>query len=581
MIAAARIRRLPQVVADAIAAGEVVERPASVIKELIENSLDAGAAHVDVAVEGGGLVRIEVADDGAGIAAADLALAVARHATSNIARAADLSSVRTLGFRGEALASIAAVSDLRLVSCARGAAAGAELRVRCGEPAPVRTAAAAVGTRVEVCELFATTPARLRFLRSSAAEAAAAMRVVGELALLHPDIAFTCRVDGRVALRTPGGTLRDALRAVYGARSGELLDVDAPGAIAVHGAISTPQGHRGQRALVLAVNGRRVQHRGLQVAVEDAYRGLIPVHRFPYGVVRVDIDPAEVDVNIHPAKREVRFRDERRVFTAVQRACWTVLQGAPVLEAVLGERSSPGPDAGGPNGLTLEDARGTLAFDGDPAAPAEGTTSGTGGGPPNLRSLAPLRAVGQAGGTWLVAESRGGVVLVDPHAAHEKALYAELLDRWSLPGRGGADTQLLLIPLVVACDPARLEAVERNHEFMEACGFQLEVFGRDSVRCTAVPATGGAAASERLVEDLLDALGDARPAPDARRDRVAALVACHCAVRFGDRLDADAQQRLLDRLVATPGGTTCPHGRPALIVLDDAMLRRAFRRPPR
>lgn len=579
MIASARIVRLPQVVADAIAAGEVVERPASVVKELVENALDAGARRIDVSIHGGGLIDLEVSDDGAGIRADDLGLSVARHATSKIISSDDLARVRTLGFRGEALASIAAVSDLTVVSRAGAGATGASMRVRFGEAGVQMAAAAPPGTRVAVCELFATTPARLRFLRSAGAESAAVLRVVGELALLHHEVAFSLSSDDREQLRTPGGSLRDALHAVHGSRAGDMLDVHGAGEIEVRGAVSAPRAHRGQRgALIVGVNRRRIQHRGLQVAVEEAYRGLLPVNRYPHGVVLIEIDPAEVDVNVHPTKREVRFRDERRVFAAVQRACWTALQVSPVESGarVLAMYAPPAPAA---DEAAAVPQPGVLEL-GDAAAAGR-----AGGGAPGeihaLSDLRPLRAVGQVGGQWLVAESHGSLVIVDPHAAHEKSIYQELLGRWSSAQRSAADVQLLLIPAVVVVDATALERAERHRDFIAACGFDIEPFGPDSLRCGAVPATASGGDVERLVLALLDAVGDDAVAVDVRTSRVAATVACHSAVRFGDRLDPEAQQRLLDRLVETPGGVTCPHGRPTVLVLHDPALRRAFRRPLR
>ena len=576
MITAARVHRLPQVVADAIAAGEVVERPASVVKELVENALDAGAGRIDVSLHGGGLVDIEVVDNGGGIAPEDLELATARHATSKIASAADLARVRSLGFRGEALASIAAVSDLTLVSRDDSATAGAMLRVRFGDAHGRTLTAAPVGTRVQVCELFATTPARLRFLRSASAESAAALRTVTELALLHHEVAFSYRSDDREQLRTPGGSLRDALRAVHGVRAADLIDVAAEGPIAITGAISAPHAHRGQRGgLVLGVNRRRVHHRGLQVAVEEAYRGLVPGGRYPHGVVLIVCDPADVDVNVHPTKREVRFHDERRVFAAVQRACWGSLQASPAESGARLLAAAVAPDA---------DRPWTSPVVGEAALPLDALGLADGGdtdGRASQRSLAglrPLRAVGQVGGQWMVAEAPGMLVLVDPHAAHEKAIYQRLLDGWSAAD-AAPDMQLLLIPAVIAAGAETVARADRHREELSAWGFDIEPFGPDALRCTAVPMVAAAADTERLVVALLDSLGDEAVAADAHRSRAAALVACHSAVRFGDRLGVDEQQRLLDMLVETPGGMTCPHGRPAVVLFDDSQLRRAFGRP--
>jgi DNA mismatch repair protein MutL len=575
---AAPIIRLPQSVADAIAAGEVVERPASVVKELCENSVDAGASSIDIVIDGGGMVRIRVVDDGGGIDSEQLPLALATHATSKIRGASDLEAIATLGFRGEALASISAVADVTLCSRPRAQPVGSRMRARHGETVEEGPWGGPAGTSVEVLDLFAATPARLRFLRGDRAESATALSVVSDLALMHPGLRLTCVVDGRTRLRSPGGSLDTALLAVFGGEAAELLPVAAQGDINVGGAISEPRRTHGTRAgLVVVVNGRRVHNRALIAAVGEAYRGLIPQGRYPFGVVSVELDPVEVDVNVHPTKREVRFRDERSVFGAVQRACWQALQGASVYQVGahastlrLGEGTSPWP------ALPAGDA---------PARPADphGTPGADAGAPPaidgertTLAGLSPLRALGQQGGRWLLASSSAGVVVVDPHAAHEKVIYTELLTQWA---SGSVAGQLLLIPALLECDGRRLELYTAHAALVASCGFAVEPFGPTTLRCNAVPAGAASADPGRLLGDLLDSLGAGGPVTE-QRHRVAALVACHAAVRFGDELGADEQQRLLDRLVATPGGLTCPHGRPALAVFDDATLRRIFRRPP-
>jgi DNA mismatch repair protein MutL len=583
----ATIRLLPPQVADAIAAGEVVERPAAVVKELCENALDAGAGRVDVDVEGGGLVRIVVTDDGAGIPGDQLRLAVARHATSKLATVDDLARVRSLGFRGEALASIAAVSDLHLTSRPAGSENGWLLRCRAGEVLEHRPAARAPGTTAEVRDLFHNTPARLAFLRAERSEAAAAVRAVSDLALAHPEVAFSCRSDDRLALRSPGGSLVDAATAVFGRDAGELLMVDAPGEIAVAGLIGEPRSHRGTRTgLVLVINGRRVHNRALVAAVEEAYAGLLPAGRHPFGVVQVTLDPTVVDVNVHPTKREVRLRDEGRVFSAVQRACWAALQEArlseagarlPQLAGVTGAGPIPGAEA---EGAELE------LREGPPSTPGAGFTTPwveldraarTG---QRLFDLAPLRPLAQTAEGWLIADSPRGAVLVDPHAAHEKILYTELMGESEAATREGrpASSQLLLVDAVVSVDASALERLTESLDTLTGMGFDLEPFGPGLVRCRAVPAAVGPTAPERLVRDLLDSLQD--PAdPSTRRRRLAALTACHAAVRLGERLDVREQGRLLERLVATPGGLTCPHGRPTVVVLDSRSLRQAFGRP--
>jgi DNA mismatch repair protein MutL len=593
MIAAAPIRRLPQVVADAIAAGEVIERPASVVKELVENALDAGATRIDILIEGGGLVRIAVVDDGSGIDADDLELAVERHATSKIASAADIARVGTLGFRGEALASISAVSELRMTTRPMRAERAMSLHVRHGKVLERGIAAGPHGTRVEVHELFAGAPARLRFLRSVASEAAAAVRVAADLAVTHPEVSFTCRNDERVVLRTAGGTLRDAIRAVVGPRAErDLLDVDAPGAIAVGGAISSPQAHRATRGgLVLIVNRRRVHNRALLAAIDESYRGLIPGGRHGYGVVSVDVAAETLDVNVHPAKREVRFSDERAVFSAVQRACWAALRSAPPLRAGGDIRFPSGNQQGvGLQPLELRDGVQGTAVIGRPRLPEvpldQLTTAASAvdlglAGARIPTALPPLAALGQAATGFLVATAGDAVVLIDPHAAHEKVLYSELRARWSSQGLQPTDSQLLLMPVVIECSPDKAARVADEHDFFSLAGFAIDQFGPAAVRCTAVPVAAAGADPELLIAELIDRLDEPDAGAEERRHRLAALVACHAAVRFGDRLDVLAQQRLLDQLVATPGGTTCPHGRPSVVMLDDSVLRRAFRRPLR
>jgi DNA mismatch repair protein MutL len=476
------------------------------------------------------------------------------------------------------------------------------LRVRDGVLLERGVAASAVGTQVEVHELFASAPARLRFLKSVGTEAAAAVRVAAELAVTHPEVSFTCRADGRVVLRTPGGSLRDAVRATLGTRAErELLAIDAPGAIAVTGAISSPHAHRASRSgLILIVNRRRVHNRALLAAIDESYRGLIPGGRHAYGVVCVDVAPETLDVNVHPAKREVRFSDERAVFSAVQRACWATLRAAPGLGAggevpnAFGSRLTSGTPATGIHTLEFRDGDRFVEIVGRPQLEGRGDETQGGGasavpvgtaslqaGDDALARLPAMSALGQAGSGFVVATAGESVVLVDPHAAHEKILYMELRERWAAQIAQPADAQMLLMPVVVECGTHTAARVADEHDFFSRCGFSIEQFGPASVRCTAIPLAAAGADPERLVAELVERLDAPDAGSDERRHRLAALVACHSAVRFGDRLAVDVQQRILDRLVATPGGTTCPHGRPTVVILSDPVLRRAFRRPAR
>jgi DNA mismatch repair protein MutL len=368
--------------------------------------------------------------------------------------------------------------------------------------------------------------------------------------------------------------------------------------------------HRASRSgIVLIVNHRLVHNRALLAAVDESYRGLIPGGRHGYGVVTVEVPGETLDVNVHPAKREVRFSDERAVFSAVQRACWAALRTAPALGAngavevqngfAIGAlRVRDGDFAHG--ALSLHDGGFIIgapgAGDGEidvaewpapqgssrvPASRHAVMTGSAARVPSDDGTLPAMLALGQAGSGFLVATAGDTVVLVDPHAAHEKVLYTELLGRWRDELPEPSDSQLLLIPVVVECGPGRASRVADEHDFFSRCGFSIEPFGPSSVRCTAVPLTAASADPEILVAELIERLDERDSGVEERRHRLAALVACHAAVRFGDRLDVVGQQRLLDQMAATPGGTTCPHGRPSVLLLDDTVLRRAFRRPSR
>ncbi len=432
-----RIVVLPPEVAARIAAGAVIERPASVVKELVENALDAGARRVEVELTGGGVERIRVRDDGGGIPPEQLADAFERHATSKLRSERDLFAVRTLGFRGEALAAIVAAADVELTSRPRGQGAAAVARYRDGRPARPGAAAAAEGTTVEVRDLFAALPARRRFLRSARAEARAVAAVVSDAALARPDVAFRLVADGRALLTAAGGgALEDAVAAVHGAEAARALlplagEREAEGArVAVGGAAAAPSLHRASRRyLHVTVNGRPIAARALAHAVEQAYAGLIPAGRHPLAVVRIDVPPEQVDVNVHPTKAEVRFRHERLVYAAVAGAVREAVADAappagPVPVALAPSFALSGREAV----AAAVAARPSLLPAGD--APAEGGEGGEevrDATAPAGGRLPALRAVGQVALTYLVAEAPDGLYLVDQHAAHERVLYERAL----------------------------------------------------------------------------------------------------------------------------------------------------------
>ena len=610
-----RIAVLPPEIAARIAAGEVIERPASVVKELIENSLDAGATRVDVTIEDGGVSKIRVRDDGDGIPPDQVADAFERHATSKLRRAEELYAVRTLGFRGEALSSIAAAADVNLTSRPPDEAAAATARLREGRLERLGAAATAPGTTVEVGDLFAALPARRRFLRQPATETRAVARVVADYALAYPAVAFRLESDGRELLRSPGGgVLRDAVAAVHHreiadallefnhemAASGENSEEERPRA-AVRGLIGPPSLHRANRNyLHLFVNGRAINSRAMTAAVEQGYAGLMPAGRHPIAVVVIELPGEQVDVNVHPTKSEVRFRHERFVFGAVRRA---------VLEA-LADVATPATEA--PGWLTPSVAP-AVALDGhsvltsaraaEPTLPpsfvdalgrssqvmpafetlvASGAPHGDESVPLMLdRRLPALRPLGQVELTYLVTEAPDGLYLVDQHAAHERVLYervqAARAARESL-------SQPLLEAVVVELSASQAALAQAIADELAAVGWSVAATDGSALLVHAVPATLHGDAVRR--RDSLDAgrlLVEQLDAVEAEErltgpDRVAATLACRAAVRAGDAMAVEQQRALLEALERAETPQSCPHGRPTMLHLSRAALERAFGR---
>jgi DNA mismatch repair protein MutL len=559
-----RITILPTAVADGIAAGEVVDRPAAVVKELVENAIDAGASRIQVRIDGAGQRLIEVVDDGMGMAPVDLPLAFRRHATSKLRSLEDLRTIETLGFRGEALASIAAVARVEAVSRPRDGGEGYRVLVEGGAQLAASAVGSPAGTRVSVTQLFFNTPARLKFLKQPATETAVIVRLVGELALAHPSVGIALDVDGRRALETAGnGDRRAAFAAVYDApTAAAMLDVDDG---VVRGLISPPALHRASREhVVILMNGRRIHHRNLAFAVEQAYRGLREPDRFPLAVLDLRVDPAEVDVNVHPTKREVRFRNEGAIFAVVERACYRALRQSPVYELQ--------PSAGGPL-LELRETAVTT----HPAPPPQGgrEVDGQEGREVDSRRLPPLEYIGQLLRGYLVAEAPGAVVLVDQHAAHERVLFDRIVRRLE---QKQSSSQLLLIPHVLDVTPGQVAAFQEHEAWLQTLGFEGERFGPHSIRILAAPADMPEGRVERVLELVLtDLLGERTP--DRRLRETAALLACHSAVRFGDTMTPESARQLLSLLAMTEDPISCPHGRPTTLILPDDQLRRLFKRP--
>ena len=583
------IRVLPETVVNRIAAGEVVERPASAVKELVENALDAGARRVQIALDGGGIERIEVVDDGHGMDAESLALAVQRHATSKLPPENDgtddsdaLVRITQLGFRGEALPSLGAAARLSLTSRTASCPSAHRIRVEGGRVGAVEPAAGSPGTRVVVADLFYATPARRKFLKHARTEAEHAEQAVRRLALAAPEVAFRLEIEGRVALNLPPQGRPTRAAALLGPEAAPLLrevEGERDGA-RVSGFACLPSHARATGAgQLFTVNGRPVADPVLRTALRVAYQGVVASGRHPVAALWLDLSPDTVDVNVHPAKLEVRFQDAANVRGLVIGAVGRALAGGasprPVSFSFSGARPAlrlaPRPAAPG-------FAEVSLPFEGAPSArviePAPGRETPRGDHPLGA-------AVAQVLDTYVLAVAAdGSLVIVDQHAAHERLTHEALREQLT---EGSVRAQPLLMPAVVelpAADCARLLA--RTGE-LARLGLELEAFGTGAVLVRALPTLLGAPDPAPLLRDLADELaedGEASPlgALAGRLDAALARMACHGSVRAGKRLDGTAMDTLLRRMEATPRATTCPHGRPTVLKLSRAEIERLFGR---
>lgn len=579
------IRILSSEVASQIAAGEVVERPASVVKELVENALDAGARSVSISIEAAGRSLIEVADDGTGIPALELALAVSRHATSKLASARELFSISTLGFRGEALASIGSVSRLTVTSRASDAEVGARIRVEGGQEGQVEQTGVPVGTVVRVEDLFYNVPARLKFLKSDITERRAIDTFVARYALAYPEVRFKLSEGRKNTLQTSGdGDRRAILATLYGVETArQMLEVIAEDdGLQLTGFISpTSVTRSNRREMTFFINGRWVQDIPLNAALTQAYHTMLMVGRYPLATLFLQIDPAAVDVNVHPAKAEVRFREQDKVFSFVQRAVRRALLAyapvpsltPPTLWGGIASQGQGYPPSGvGLGGLDWSMARDANQTD----EPVAGQSTGSEAGQSTFVGLPLLRLIGQIGATYLVAEGPDGLYLVDQHAAHERVLFEKLMlqhDKRNIP------SQSLLEPESVTLPPAQAALLDGQLELLQGFGFRVEPFGPNTFQVRAMPAlfsgSDATAALRALVEDFEE---DETPLQEELEARLAARVCKRMAVKAGQALSGDEQRALLTDLENCDSPRTCPHGRPTMIHLSVDMLERQFGR---
>lgn len=620
------IRLLDETIAAQIAAGEVVERPASVVKELLENAIDAGAQRIVIEVRGGGLREIRVQDDGCGIPADEIELAFARHATSKLQSADDLWAIRTLGFRGEALPSIASVAQVICISRVADAELGVELRIAGGEVQSRLPCGCPVGTTITVRNLFYNTPVRREYLRSEATETGAISAIVQQYALAYPEVSFSLLIDGRMALQTSGdGDLRTVVVELYGLEVGRaLLPVQAEAGVdetwvAINGLISPPELTRGSRNyLSLFANRRALQPRGaLAAVVENAYHTMLMKGRFPIAILDVRVHPAAIDVNVHPTKSEVKFRYAAHVHSVVGRAIRdALLRGAdiPTWDAPdpataqrrfelrrLGQAAATS-SSGWSVGASAWDRERSRWDVGSPAtalntplpivpeaplsppsptvvpeparqATSEPTVPEVSAAVPS--ALPPLRVVGQVGLTYIVAEAPEGMYLIDQHAAHERITYEKLMNQYA---QHAVESQQLLMPQAVEVSPEASAILLGNAERLAEWGFVLEPWGT-GVLVRAIPATLPTDELTQAIHEIAEKLaGRGGSDPLEWREAMLITLACHTSVRAGQPLSHEEMRQLLRQLEQCVSPRTCPHGRPTMILMTPAQLERQFGR---
>ncbi len=615
------IQILPADVAAKIAAGEVVERPASIVKEVVENAIDAGATRITVDLQGGGATALRVTDNGRGVARDDLPLVFARHATSKLRALDDLEELHTLGFRGEALASIGAVADVTFASRPADAPAGASLCMAHGALGEVGALALPPGSIITVRDLFAHVPARLKFLKSRQAEAGYCVQVLERYALAYPEIAFTVLSEGRLALRTPGdGQLTSAIAQIYDLATAEQMIPLRYGADdewqalplnerppVVTGMTSRPASYKSTKQHIhIFVNRRWVRSQSLTYAVEEAYHSLLLTGRHPIAIVNLDLDPALLDVNVHPAKTEIKFARERQVYAAVQRAVRaavvTTTEAPAISSGAFAPPPSPLPSEAGEGESTQKDTsvdRRAQPVMGSPLSTTGGEGLGAGprplwnagalrqverpperqavAQPPPPPRLPALRVLGQVSQSYIITEGPDGVYMIDQHAAHERILLEKMVRQWrgqALPAQG------LLEPVVVALPPDIYEAVEERLDALRQLSFDMEPFGAASFIVRAVPVPLAAHASAEGLAELLPELVGAEGAGHAEtwEEHALANIACRSAIKAGKALAPDEQRELVRQLEGVDARHSCCHGRPTTIHLSLDALEREFAR---
>ncbi len=592
------IRILPEDLASKIAAGEVIERPASVVKELIENALDAGACDIRLEVRGGGQRLIRVADDGTGIAHDDVPTAFARHGTSKLQTADDLFAIQTLGFRGEALPSIASVARVTMITRHVDEPNGTVLKIENAQTLLYQPHGAPRGTVISVEDLFRSVPARLKFLKSPGAESAHIAELVHAYALAYPHVRFSLVNDGKLMFQTAGsGKLSDVLIKVYGGETArEMIEIAGDGAQgtgdgeqefltaprppfpAIHGFITPPSIHRGNRRLqYLFVNGRWIEDRAIAHAVTEAYHTLLMVGRFPLFVLNLQIPPDAVDVNVHPTKMQVRFREPSEIFRTVQRAVRRALnEKFPTPTVQISDYRTQRTESPPPTSATTTNAALNLIppTNGQQASFVE-TVTPSPLHPFTPSSLPMLRVLGQIFSTYIICEGPDGLYLVDQHAAHERVLY----EKWMGERAVSTANQVMLEAMTIELSPAQFAVYESERENLGRAGFQIEPFGGATILLRAIPAILKSQEPRKTFLEILDMTDEGgNPIQAAAEARLIMSICKGAAIKGGQVMSLEEMRALIRDLEKCTSPRTCPHGRPTMIQMNVAMLEREFGR---
>lgn len=604
-----------------IAAGEVVERPSSVIKELVENSIDAGARSITVEIKNGGITYMRVTDDGKGMERDDIPLAITAHATSKIKNADDLESIKSLGFRGEALHSVAAVSTMEILTARKGNSEGSFARVVGGKLEEVSPAGCPEGTTITVRELFYNTPARMKFLKKDSSEAGLCEDVVRRTALARPDISVRFINSGKEIFFTPGDNiLRNAVYSIYGKDvAAAMIDADyTENGIHVYGLVGKAELSRGNRNYqTFFVNGRCVINRTLYFALQESYRSHMMTGRFPAAVLNIDLNPALCDVNVHPSKAEIKFADDRAVsgavYWAAKNALYSVTEQRVMQlekrnEPQIKENAEKKPQISAsepiykseesvqikkPYEAVFKSYASPKASEPDPApkmyiqtpneiysAPPEEKTEEK--NTEILQSVMQTKAVeeepeirilGQLFGTYIVAEYGDSMIMADQHAAHERLIYEELVS-----GKGNPASQVLLMPETLVLTGAEFGIYSDNADFFAEAGFEIEEFGHNTVRISMIPVSLDMSDAASSVTEMISVLGAGREKISALRDKALYTVACKAALKAGQKLSESEQKELIKNVLALSGQATCPHGRPVILKLTKHQIEKQFKR---